>query len=34
MSLEELLKQYDLSSLIVLVVGLLAVIKYIIELFK
>ena len=34
MSLEELLKQYDLSSLIILIVGLLAVIKYIIELFK
>lgn len=34
MSLEELLKQYDLSSLIILIIGLLATIKYIIELIK
>ena len=34
MTLEELLKQYDLTSLIILIIGLLSVIKYVVELIK
>ena len=34
MTIEELLKQYDLASLIILIIGLLSVIKYIVELIK
>ena len=34
MTLEELLKQYDIASLFILIIGLLSVIKYIAELIK
>lgn len=34
MTIEELLKQYDLASIIILVIGLLAVVKYVVELIK